>query len=313
MNKTTRFGIFAVAIVVLVAASSDALAYYDPQQGRFIARDPIGYDGGDANLYQYVHSNPEVFVDPSGMAGEIACAASPITVDSKELYKWGYDERLGAPRKFREYEITWFRNAAWNWEYVEQTTDFKVDLITANHVTINIAAPNQPRGAGSFPAANVRWSTRQFVIPNQSLMGPIVRANKIDNYVCRKTVYVKQMCTVTRGYFSPTTGNEARYVKVHLKGATLEPGLMLGQRTLKCDTSEAEHRLDVRINALNQQSHNMCLNKISFAGDQLLDAEDSLLENVPKTASPDNRSFLSTVKYKKGDEYPVQVFDAYRR
>ncbi|MBN1382241.1 MAG: RHS repeat-associated core domain-containing protein, partial [Deltaproteobacteria bacterium] len=28
--------------------------YYDPQVGRFISEDPIGFDGGDVNLYAYV-------------------------------------------------------------------------------------------------------------------------------------------------------------------------------------------------------------------------------------------------------------------
>ncbi|MEW5743936.1 MAG: C1 family peptidase [Nitrospirota bacterium] len=41
--------------------------YYDPQVGRFISEDPIGFDGGDINLYQYVGANPVNFTDPSGL------------------------------------------------------------------------------------------------------------------------------------------------------------------------------------------------------------------------------------------------------
>jgi RHS repeat-associated protein len=40
--------------------------YYDPQTGRFITRDPIGYDGG-VNLYAYVANNPTNFSDPEGL------------------------------------------------------------------------------------------------------------------------------------------------------------------------------------------------------------------------------------------------------
>jgi len=41
--------------------------YYHAQLGRFISRDPIGYDGGDANLYRYVGNRPTNAVDPSGL------------------------------------------------------------------------------------------------------------------------------------------------------------------------------------------------------------------------------------------------------
>jgi RHS repeat-associated protein len=43
--------------------------YYDPKIGRFISEDPIGFDGGDVNLYAYVWNNPTNFVDPEGLAG----------------------------------------------------------------------------------------------------------------------------------------------------------------------------------------------------------------------------------------------------
>ena len=39
--------------------------YYSPVLGRWISRDPIGYEGG-INLYEYVVSNSAVYTDPSG-------------------------------------------------------------------------------------------------------------------------------------------------------------------------------------------------------------------------------------------------------
>jgi RHS repeat-associated protein len=41
--------------------------YYDPEVGRFISKDPIGFAGGDLNLYNYVGANPVNWVDPLGL------------------------------------------------------------------------------------------------------------------------------------------------------------------------------------------------------------------------------------------------------
>lgn len=40
---------------------------YDPQTGRWTAKDPIRWAGGQANLYEYVGSDPVNFIDPSGL------------------------------------------------------------------------------------------------------------------------------------------------------------------------------------------------------------------------------------------------------
>ncbi|HOI72876.1 MAG TPA: RHS repeat-associated core domain-containing protein [Syntrophales bacterium] len=44
--------------------------YYDPKAGRFITRDPIGFAGGDVNLFSYVWNGPATHVDPFGLAGD---------------------------------------------------------------------------------------------------------------------------------------------------------------------------------------------------------------------------------------------------
>jgi RHS repeat-associated protein len=41
--------------------------YYSPMLGRFISEDPIGFLGGDVNLYAYVRNNPTNLIDPSGL------------------------------------------------------------------------------------------------------------------------------------------------------------------------------------------------------------------------------------------------------
>jgi len=42
--------------------------WYDPAVGRFMSEDPIGFAGGDTNLFAYVLNNPVSWVDPLGLA-----------------------------------------------------------------------------------------------------------------------------------------------------------------------------------------------------------------------------------------------------
>lgn len=44
---------------------------YDPATGRFLTRDPIGYDVASSSLYEYVRSNPVEFLDPFGLQRRI--------------------------------------------------------------------------------------------------------------------------------------------------------------------------------------------------------------------------------------------------
>ena len=43
--------------------------FYDANLGRFTSEDPIGFRGGDVNLFGYVKNSPLNFVDPSGNQG----------------------------------------------------------------------------------------------------------------------------------------------------------------------------------------------------------------------------------------------------
>ncbi len=42
---------------------------YDPETGRWTAKDPIGFRGGDLNLYGYVVADPVNKIDPEGLSG----------------------------------------------------------------------------------------------------------------------------------------------------------------------------------------------------------------------------------------------------
>ena len=87
--------------------------WFDPGTGRWMSRDPIGFEAGDANLYRYVGNQPTTKTDPSGLrdpdatepwpAGPIGRPkppgrpGGPLTVDEKKILELsGTDEQLRA-------------------------------------------------------------------------------------------------------------------------------------------------------------------------------------------------------------------------
>jgi RHS repeat-associated protein len=64
--------------------------YYDPRAGRFLTRDPIGFAGGDANLYRYVKNNPINLIDPEGLLGKSCSQEGYETCESTRWYFGGF-------------------------------------------------------------------------------------------------------------------------------------------------------------------------------------------------------------------------------
>jgi RHS repeat-associated protein len=54
--------------------------YYDPKLGRFISQDPLGFNGGDVNLYRYVKNAPADATDPTGQAAATERAGVTLVV-----------------------------------------------------------------------------------------------------------------------------------------------------------------------------------------------------------------------------------------
>src|SRR5205807_610314 len=74
------------------------LRYYDPTQGRFLNRDPSGYQGG-LNLYNCVHNSPTSLTDPTGLGdGDLwydrSGRAGQAAVGTAKAY---YNDRLTDP------------------------------------------------------------------------------------------------------------------------------------------------------------------------------------------------------------------------
>jgi len=72
--------------------------YYDPEVGRFINKDPIGYAGG-MNLYGYVGGNPVNWTDPWGLEVWVAVRKSDAwylkPFDANHLYLWDTKDKEG--------------------------------------------------------------------------------------------------------------------------------------------------------------------------------------------------------------------------
>ncbi|MDX1999918.1 MAG: RHS repeat-associated core domain-containing protein [Thermoanaerobaculia bacterium] len=55
--------------------------FYDPATGRFLSEDPIGFLGGDSNVYRYAGNDPVDFADPTGLIGiKVTFVGFPITI-----------------------------------------------------------------------------------------------------------------------------------------------------------------------------------------------------------------------------------------
>ncbi|SDM34026.1 RHS repeat-associated core domain-containing protein [Geoalkalibacter ferrihydriticus] len=80
--------------------------YYDPMEGRFISRDPIGLGGGDYNVYAYVKNNPINYIDPEGekfllIAGGITGSLIILNEAKKALDKF-FDDAYRARDETRD-------------------------------------------------------------------------------------------------------------------------------------------------------------------------------------------------------------------
>mgnify|MGYP000938060127 CR=1 FL=1 len=78
--------------------------YYQPRVQRFLSEDPIGFLGGDVNLYGYVGQNPVLMTDPSGHTPVIGCALGAL-VGAAAGYVYVVDTTLGKKKPNQAYGV----------------------------------------------------------------------------------------------------------------------------------------------------------------------------------------------------------------
>ena len=61
------FGYTARNFDTAVGLQYNRARWYDPNTGRWLSQDPIGFNAGDSNLYRYVGNEVTKYVDPDGL------------------------------------------------------------------------------------------------------------------------------------------------------------------------------------------------------------------------------------------------------
>ncbi len=88
---------------------------YDAQTGKWTAKDPIGFNGGDTNLYGYVLGDPVDFVDPRGKNAGAILVGGAIVV--------GIAVAVGGAAVMHDAVTTWANE--WWWSKEAEKTEAK--------------------------------------------------------------------------------------------------------------------------------------------------------------------------------------------
>ncbi len=62
-------------------------SHYNPETGRWMSKDPIGFNGEDTNLYRYVGNEPINLVDPQGECFQLAAGLAASAAIGYGVYK----------------------------------------------------------------------------------------------------------------------------------------------------------------------------------------------------------------------------------
>ena len=144
---------------------------YDPFTGRWTAKDPIDFRGGDTNLFNYVWANPMKWIDPPGL----------------EVSKWGQPADLPFP--LNQFDHQWLKTDQYeagmggmdgNVPGQEGRSDWpKADTQTVNH-SGQSRAPDAHQI--EIPFAVDEACVNQLIAPGRQT-GPWTPTNQCQSFV----------------------------------------------------------------------------------------------------------------------------------
>ncbi len=124
--------------------------YYDPNVGRFISEDPIGFEGGDVNLCAYASNNPILLIDPSGLAVGDWWDLSANYGRAYEIYKQEMKRFTGHHNDAGDA----MRHAEWSRRTAEETNSFTAWSAGVAHEIDNWINNDQPWREGLMDLHN---------------------------------------------------------------------------------------------------------------------------------------------------------------
>jgi hypothetical protein len=164
--KTNRTTMVLVVLVGLLLAQ-DALAFYNPQAGRWLNRDPVEELGG-VNLYGFVRDNPLSYSDANGLVAK-KCGVESFSV------KWrqGITDKSGRPLGLFRIDVKIvFKKGG---DYDPRCCEYKQNARTRFKITIPNSVPSP--WEGDEPMHDDDYSRGDDIDGNTSLGDPSFQVN----------------------------------------------------------------------------------------------------------------------------------------
>jgi len=114
---------------------------YDPVTGRWASKDPIGFEGGDPNLYGYVASDPINFKDSGGKAKDPICMAECLDKEAECRKRFNFEKRIDKTVTRENHNANCYaRRAICESKCTEQVTPAKACIAIAIGVAAALAS-----------------------------------------------------------------------------------------------------------------------------------------------------------------------------